>query len=497
MPEVFKRNYLVYAILLLIVGWSFFLYAPPYSVLYNSDNAIHVLMAYHLKLPRDIFYWGQNRLGSLLPLAAHPFISLTSIHPLFAVSIVQYAFILIPVIIISKYLKNKFLVIALFAAIFLPAGAYKAILYVGHPYSAQLLCCTLFIYMCGNFYKAFTGPPVTKRHLKLIAYQFAAMLFLFLSIWASELSFIIVFIPMLYLIFDGRIKEFMRQKETYYYSAGFLIYSALAAFILFKFKGLSTPDPEYDKAFYFESDKLLLQLKLMRAVFEDVILFRDDLFLENLFYYILFVLLIVVCLLFRTYPLQRWLNNFNKSVYITCIIGFIVLFFSSWNLRSFFCPRYYTPLYFLLIISLFLTLDQFITSGAKVIFSSVFVIYSAYYSYAFFHNVPNGVSAWKTFKSFRELPKGTLIAGYWDTYLIGSVAYKNLTPVPFDTDLFRNRFMLDQAMENKRFYLINNKSDIESFTRNDTLWQYSHPFIQTGKKYTLNGIEVLEYRKVR
>ena len=37
---------------------AFALYTTP---AFNSDNAIHVLMAQDLKLPDDLYYWGQSR----------------------------------------------------------------------------------------------------------------------------------------------------------------------------------------------------------------------------------------------------------------------------------------------------------------------------------------------------------------------------------------------------------------------------------------------------
>jgi hypothetical protein len=453
-------------------------------------------MAYNFKLPRDLYYWGQNRLGSLMPLISYPIIRLTSIQPIFVLSFVQYIFLLIPAILISKYLKSKALIITLFVSIFLPVCSYRAILYIGHPYSAQLLCCTLFIYFCGKFYKLLNGSPAPAIRFKPVVYQFLAMFFLFLSLWISELSVVIVLIPFLYLIFDRNKQNTFEKKAFSYYSILFLFYIVISAFVLYKFKSLSAPDPDYDKAFLFDTDKLSLQFDLMRATFEDVLLFRDGHLIDNIFYYLLFFLIITFFFLPRVNTMPNWLKNFNKSVLITCLIAFVVLFFSSWNLRSNFCPRYYTPLYYLFIVCAVFSLDQLIGSISKTLFSIIFIFYSAYYSFSFLNSLPPSESAWTTYKSFRELPKGTLIAGYWDTYLIASVATKNLIPVTFDSELLRNKFMLKKALRNNNFYLLNT-NDLTKFSRHDTLWQYYHSFIYTGKRYVLNGIEVLQYRKVK
>lgn len=69
MKQFFLKYYfLLCSISIAIV--SFFLFAPIYSNGYSSDNAIHVLMAYDFEFPTDLYYWGQDRLGSLIPMLA-------------------------------------------------------------------------------------------------------------------------------------------------------------------------------------------------------------------------------------------------------------------------------------------------------------------------------------------------------------------------------------------------------------------------------------------
>ena len=93
------------------------------------------------------------------------------------------------------------------------------------------------------------------------------------------------------------------------------------------------------------------------------------------------------------------------------------------------------------------------------------------------------------------LPKGTLIAEYWDTYVISSVAYKNITPLTFDDQMVRNAFMKKKAMKNKYFYFINNE-ELKKYAFKDTIKQFNRVFVFTGQKYNCNNQEVLCYRKL-
>ncbi len=62
-----ERFFTIVAIAILFFC-SYRAFAPLNTPNLNADRAIHVLMAADLKLPQDLYYWGQNRLGSIVPL---------------------------------------------------------------------------------------------------------------------------------------------------------------------------------------------------------------------------------------------------------------------------------------------------------------------------------------------------------------------------------------------------------------------------------------------
>jgi hypothetical protein len=499
MPFSFWKDRLFNLGLLTLVVLSFCFYAPCFYPLYNSDHAIHALMSYDLEFPRDLYYWGQNRLGSLLPMLTYPFVKLFRIQPLFMVSIMHYLLLLIPVLIISKFIKRKWILFVLFLAVFFPVTEYRAVLWIGHPYSQQIFCGALFLYFCYLFYskllKFHEDHTSREIHLSLLLYQFLLFLFFALGAWVSELSAILILVPFFYLVLDNqRSFPLLKKRPVYPYMILCIAYSFGIYALLSYFKQLFPNDPTYDAPFFFSAEKIELQFAYMRANISDVILMRDDRFIDNLFYYVAFLLLLV--LLFsgkkNTEPL---FSKFNSSLLLVSLITFILLFFSVWNLRSHFCTRYYIPVYYLVVIALLFAVDRTPSKRSSIIFAVLFSTFTLYHSVAYLHH-NKGPGAYQKFSEFKKLPQGTLIAGYWDAYLVGSVAYRNLIPMTFDRDFNRNSFALDKALANANFYFINNP-DLQQFIRRDTLWQYSHPFIYSGKKYNCNGIEVLRYVKAK
>lgn len=183
-----------------------------------------------------------------------------------------------------------------------------------------------------------------------------------------------------------------------------------------------------------------------------------------------------------------------SAINITVLIAFIMLFFSTWNLRSEYCPRYYTPIYFLFVIALLVAVNEKLNRTSTTIIGIVVVSYSFLYNYNYLKDKPSEGALTK-YNEFESLPKGALIAGYWDSYVIASVAYKNLTPIPFHDQFVRNDFMIKKTFRNSNYYFIKNK-EFEKYGFGDTIMQHNFWLVYTGRKYDLNGQEVLLYKKL-
>ena len=97
------------------------------------------------------------------------------------------------------------------------------------------------------------------------------------------------------------------------------------------------------------------------------------------------------------------------------------------------------------------------------------------------------------YRDFQRLPRGTLIAGYWETYLICSVAGQ-LKPLSYDDQLARNYAWRDEMLAESTFYFLNNAPGREHGV-GDTVRQYGATFIPAGEKHALKSGEVWVYEK--
>ena len=200
---------------------SFRAYAPHLTPSLNSDNAIHILMAYDLKLPHDLYYWGQNRLGSLVPILAHGLLKISQLSAVKAVGDIQYLILLVGFFALSSLFQSTFSKIVFAAIWFLPILDFNALVSLAHPYAPQFALIGLTIAFVKQVRIPYEKNPVLKQQIKQQIKQqlliFGAGLCLALSLWVSELSivFIAILLGMLLLfVFQHLVKADWTKPQT-------------------------------------------------------------------------------------------------------------------------------------------------------------------------------------------------------------------------------------------------------------------------------------------
>jgi hypothetical protein len=162
-----------------IVFFSFHLYSltgAPWPII-SADLAIHPLMAYHLTL-WDFYYWGQDRLGSIIPfLAAIPVKGL-GLDAVEAVTWVVVALLLVGWAGMGILLQNPFLAWVFGVFLLTPPLHFAWLVLAGQPYIGQ-------IFFFGLMAAAVTRWPARWVPPTLVALAGG-------SIWASEFSIVIL-----------------------------------------------------------------------------------------------------------------------------------------------------------------------------------------------------------------------------------------------------------------------------------------------------------------
>ncbi len=110
----------------------------------NSDHAIHILMAESFDWTKDWYYWGQNRLGSLMPLIGSLLISL-GFGSFDAMGLTQIFLCLSLLLMVRSFVHSSWVFVGATAVLLLPIFPFWMQVSLGHPYLGQLFFNLLFL----------------------------------------------------------------------------------------------------------------------------------------------------------------------------------------------------------------------------------------------------------------------------------------------------------------------------------------------------------------
>ncbi len=504
--SIFLNSPLTYycSIVAILLVWLWF-YAPFNYFNFDSDSAIQVLMSKDFQLPRDLYYWGQNRLGSLLPMLAYGLLKILPIHPLYVCSLIQFLFLFIGALFLTSFISDKRLKIVLYALIFLPVNEYNALILIGHPYAAQLFIgsISMWSYSLLNSYTQKYKEDEFRFKQFNITFLLLVMTTLFfgLGIWVSEFNAVLAIIPMYVFFKDKNSREFWLNKLKsgwiYLLEVLFVIMAFVSIVILKKLKSFSADDAIYDKVFIDTLEGLKQNFLFFIEKLSAALLFKDQLIIENIFNW--FLLFSVIFLIVFTWKKKgeelREMQNFRNAVLLTVIISIILLFISAWNLRSQFSPKYFTPVYILFFFYFLLKLNSLnvsvlVKNGISLILVTICLSFCIKRAVEFGRETP-----FEKFGEFNSLPSGTLIAGYWDAYKINAIAIDSLNALAFENEYVRNWDWKQIPMNADRFYFISDQISSQEKIK-DTIFQFGYFLKFDEKKYKCNNYEVLQYSKL-
>jgi hypothetical protein len=496
-------NILYYAALIALIAVSFRYYSPCTFFYFNSDEAIHVLMAEDFQLPRDFYYWGQYRLGSLLPMLAYLLGKVLPLHELVLCSIVDYLFLLTAFLVLASQMKSRVLKLALCSLIFFPLGQYHALLYVGHPYSSQVFAGALFVFFLALLRIFLLRHPLLNGGdlLKAILLGFAASIFFVTGIWVSEFNALLILFPLVFLLSDQQLKAVVVNG---FRKTRFLIFFVLSSLLFllltlsyFWMKQEYFLDPEYQK-FYIDTLRgIIKNFNFFLGKVEVSYLFKDDAITANQFNWFLLLLTsaLIVIRLVKGKRASSGNRPLVRAVFVLVIVSCLLLFLSSWNLRSEFSTRYFTPVYLIFCYMLLLKCEsKFFGKWFRAIISGCFIFFGFSYLY-YTILVTDHPTPFEKDGEFRNLPQGTMIGNYWEVYRINAVAIDNLQSLAVDWQHYRIKEWKHIPLSETNFYFLQGDWDIPGGLT-DTIAQHGLLFKNSGKKYTCNGREVLLYHKI-
>jgi hypothetical protein len=499
----------------------------------DSDQAIQALMASDLQLPADLYYWGQQRGGSIVPVLGHFLLKHTSLSALEAVSYAHYLILVIGYLSFASIFRSN--LARLFFAIiwFLPPHPFGFLLMLGHPYAAQLSFLALAVALIQRLPRKQTVMHLILRHLMITS----AVVCLFISVWASDFTLITLVLLSVFTIFSLLYRMGLAFKVAASRLGNGLLLLGLIILEIINISITSRYGIEfihYAKQHAASSETLfglssLAQAKILFSSVAHTITkaaaFKADTLLNVLVFSIVSfwafaITFVIVYGLFLAFNRQLRKSSFHRlqvSAWFwfflaNAIIGFAAIIFSEWvyvnALQNGSERRYFVPIYIFGAVAALLLTEGIPKVSARPLWAIITVIAVSGSATlpASVYGLEHFPPAIQRLQSLQKLGTAGIIGSHWNSYLLCSVNPKQLSCTQFDeygqspcptspqpVHPFKARChrCVNRVLNSPAIYLVKN-SWLETFP--DQIEQFGTCLVKTGKPFDLAGYTLAAYQ---
>lgn len=483
----FKENKLFYLLISTIIISSFFLFSSSFYPLVNSDMAINVLIADSFSLPHDVYWWGQDRLGSFIPLISQPFIKL-GMSPLLAVSICNYLVITLGFIGFSKLFKRKETIILFALVWFFPYQRFIDLNVFPLGLSYGLLGFSILFLRRIDLKASFVKNR--KNLLNIVAIA----LIWFSAVWVSDLMYITLLTLgitcSLYFFFN---KEFTENKKPIILTYVIIMVSIIL--VISKLKTYATGVSQK-----FASINTFSEIKeafnMVIGGIHHLLDFRESFFVCAGAWVILFASILAIVLSIKHIRSILTFKNFWLNFFLADFLGvMIVIFLSHWVYLNQMGYWYFVAPYISGLLFILLTIDKSTILQSKAVFIGI-LVGALVISVSPITKIYSQLGEYRSTASYaRELNKlGEigLIGDFWEAYKLSIANPRQVKGTAHqDSDLKNNYERIHDVILQPKVF-VSKEMWLESFP--DTLNQFGYVLVKKGEPFFLAGSNLCEYK---
>jgi hypothetical protein len=486
-------------ILILSVGTiiilSFLLFSSVFYPLFNSDDGVTVLMLHYFKLPRDLYFWNQDRVGSIIPLIGQLFYKGLGLSSLWSESIAHYLILILGYLSLSTLLKSNFSKIVFAVIWFFPIMHFIGL--VRYTFGLQYSLVGMAIYLM-NKYPAIKQSQVVQRLSLLIA----IFLLFVLSAWVSDgaivTSFIIIVVTAYFSFKSTKsMRGFLFRLETVFT----VISGIMGLLIVYYLKSIARISPfyTYNEKVFNSLNEFCKSFAIIKKDIFNVFTFRIIETPESIYAYcvlILFVLMFFFKTRIKSIPvgMRKWLIVF----FIDGTVLFILILLSHWALLNGVARRYFTGVYIAYWLAYLIYFDQSKMSNIKE-FARIFIVITIIIGsvgtvYSFKYVFPKRLTPKaEIVREFEQLGKIGIISEYWNSYGTSFVNPDLIKATPHDKSNVRNYDLVDSVFNQPKLFVIKDMW-MDSFP--GSMNQFGHRLIRKGKGFYIGDCWVCEYVEI-
>jgi len=489
-----NSKYLYPALISFLFLGSFYLFSSIRYPLLNSDNAVTVLMTHYFKFPNDLYFWGQDRLGSLIPLIGQIPNKLFGMSPILSESITHYLILLAGFLSFSTFIRSKFYKV-IFAIIwfFPPMHLIDVTQFAfGIHYSLIAIVCYLIDKL--NKENSYDNPIRYYSILTLCS------LLLVVAVWVSDMAMVsaglLIGISIYYFI-KNKNQVNSRNRNS------FIVFSLIGSVVGYLFisyaKSLSTMQNSYST--FGEIDMIMKSCSVFLTTITNFLLFKTNEPATSIYTYFVITLIIATFFVIRKIKLtdnsRKWILYF----FIETIVLFCIIMASKWTFLNNVPRRYFTCTYITLSFAFILILDNLVLNAKQKQYFRTFTLITVLIGtlssihYLKYVEPKSLVPMAKVLEDFQSLGKIGIISEYWNSYVTSCINPELIKATPHDqTYAVRSMQIVEEVFAQPNIYVI---KDMWMDNFPDSLWQFNRTLIKAGDEFKMGDCFVCKYDLVK
>ncbi len=485
-----------YPLLFLLILFSFYNFAEIYFPLLNSNMAITILMAQNLNLPGDLYFWGQDRGGSLIPLLANILVEAYKFPSVLAVSLIHYLIMIAGFFAMASFFRNRNLKLILALIWFFPSWHFLDQVFT--LFGIQMCLVAIALYFLKIMQVAM------NRYLQLVWLSLACFSFI-ISIWVSDLAIVSLFIVAMIVLWKylpmlrkKRYLFFFKDRNTLLQAVLVATWFILGtAFILYA-KHKATRTEGYHTHHLNHPGEIFTALRIIFYSIWRVFIFASENFMESIYAWAIVAGIPLVISLSNTRShFLKFCSSHKWLIFFTLngIVIFFLLVLSHWVYLNGTNRKYFTLVYISLWIAMLLYVEATGSHNRQLRLIILLIVVligsiSSFNRFFFPERLPSRLSAMADFKKLGDFG---LISDYWDAYLIASVDPKHIVATPHDKENVRNHNLPELVFKMPKLYLARD-GWMDSFP--DTITQFGHILSRKGSEFKVATIALCQYERV-
>jgi len=478
-----------YLVILLIIIVSFISFSEKHFPYLNSDGALNILMTNELDMPQDLYCWGQDRGGSLIPVIGWGFHNLIGLDLVISVSLAHYLILILGFLAFASFLRNRFLVLILAFFWFLPP--WHMLGFILYPFGLQYSLLGIAIYFLNRFMKESNGAT-------RIAWLSLGLGTLIAMIWASDLGLVSILVAfgmiLWYLLLKKKPRKDILGHTGLPEIVTALFWTAIGVSFIVYAKQTAVRIDVYNDNPFNNAGQVIESLGIFLASISEILLFRSKSPAEGVTGW-----LVIIAIIGALYYLVRKPGSLNRGYLVKFFLWnactmILIIFLSHWVYQNGTGRRYFTAVYISAVLAtLFLLNKKF--SKEIIILPALLLLIAlsgAVSSLLPFNYPDKKPSRIRVVSEFRSLGEAGIIAEYWNSYISASADPDNIKATPHENDNVRNWKLVEEVFDQPGLFLIR---DLWLDTFPEKIEQFGYSLTRSGDEFFMGDSYLCEYER--